>query len=115
MSQVIIKSGGTEKKQKSSGEPKDPKIPLAITVGVIALLVVVYFAYTSFLKPTGPAIKNETVAPPPGYPNAFPYNNKSWQDGKIPMGGGIPAPPSMGGKPPAGGASASLPGTNGTP
>jgi len=41
----------------------------------------------------------DTVPPPPGYPNLFPYNNKQWQEGKV-FGGGMPVPPIRGGTPP---------------
>lgn len=105
----VIKGANTAPLKKDIGEHKDPKLPFVIGACVIAFILVVFFAYSSFIKSTTPAIRNDVVAPLPGYPNTFPYNNKNWQDGKIPMGGGIPAPPSMGGKPPVGGSSSTLP------
>lgn len=101
----VIRSGSTPPSKKSSGSSQggqDPKkvIP-AIAAVVVAVLLLLYAGYTTLFAGKGAKMvaASDKVAPPPGYPDKFPYNVKMWQEGKM-MGGGFPLPPSMGGQPP---------------
>lgn len=112
----VVKYGASPTQAKkgdgSSPSGQNPKLMGAIVVCVIAVLLVGYIGYTTFFKAAPIGIsKTDKVAPPPGYPDKFPYNQQRWQDGKM-IGGGFPLPPKLGGSPPtgAGGGAGSGPG-----
>jgi hypothetical protein len=68
---------------------------ITIGVGVLALLIVLFFAVNAifFSKKQETAVR---VPPPQGYPDIAPYNTKSWQDMQKKaqtQGANVPMPP----------------------
>jgi hypothetical protein len=83
MPTVINMGGKSEPPGKSKdntpagGPPKNTPLIAAIVAGILVLGLFVFLWRTYVSTPTHPPMTK--VAPPPGFPDQWPYNTKEWQ------------------------------------